>query len=754
MSSLAPGEFESTAPKLRDHDTVSTVRYFDQLHKTALTELELKNVNGTLPPKVPVALSSNHNPWWFQHPCPRLLAVFFSRYRNESDIKQGAVDSRMVVDLAFATYHATRWKLKVANLIRDGLEAISSFESIFDLPTSILIEWIMREQRHITLFDGDMKRHEARNDGDRPPRVSRNLLRKHCIHCAGHDTEPSPHARAWDPRLDASFKFKTVRDPGGKELTLALPFSEQDNWSFHIPEPGSKGDNDCEHTSLTNCLDKYVNNWVDDYRPDEEGDQSEQPDPKPDTVAEDTDAIVLDGRPAAYYSPAAFAKEGEDGVATPGYLKAGPGFARNFPRALAGFASRYATPGSQFLRSEKADLPPPDPCLLMFPPSNLPIANVVKAEAEDLEALKLGCSQGCGAPGIIRFRASNDPVAYSCPFPGCAFSNGQMTTVHRHMDDDCNKKPAFWRRPREAKVHHLPPLPSKGCGHTLCTFCLSVSIFLAPPMAICPVCYTVAGTIRMKHPGIVRPTPDVPELWRSRSFHDHLEDRLRFVRRMEPSTIWSWSDDVYTVDEVDRPPLQSSSRQRDAKATANASMRDDADENAQTIRDLRAQLTATTAQLSKATDDLIAAKAEATVHERQSERFRAEVTQLQCQLHVSQAQTPQQQAPPNTLQGPSLLSLLSASFPTLPALTAQVTPRPNTPNTQFNAAALRYPSTPPGETCPTPSPTGGSSTNSHGTQREGTPANNTAPTGDKEEAHVNKEEEARANDEEEPLTKD
>ena len=724
----------STAPKLEDANTANTVRYFDQLHRTAIMELELRNVKGTLPPKAPVALSSKYRPWWWQSPCQKLISVFLSRYSNESDVVQGSVDDRMVVDLAFATYYATRWKLTVATLIHDGLESISTFQNIFNMPTGILIEWVMREQRHITLYDGEVKRHEALNDGERPPRVSADLLRWRCPHCDKEEPEPKLYARDWDPELDALFKFKTVRR-GGMNKTTALPFAEQENWTFHIPEPGSKGHTSCPHTDLTPCLDGHLNKWVDNFRLDEERDLLGQPSSRPDTVAENIDALVLDGLPAIYYSPALYPKDGVDGVATPGYLKAGPGFSRPFPGALTRFADRNAPPGTKFTRIQAADPTSPDPCLLMFAPHNLPIANIVKAEPADREAMADGCSQGCAGVAIIRYRSSDDPVIYLCPFTFCTYNSTDLGAVHHHMDNGCSRKPEYWRRPQSAKEQNLPPLSSKGCGHTLCTMCLAVSILIAPPLAICPVCYTVAKTIRMAKPGIIHPVPDVPELWRSTSFHDHLEDRFRQVRHAKLITVGSWMDKMYLVDEVDRPPLENATRQRNAKSAADASIRDDADESKARIKSLEEQLAASDALLRKTDHDLHVAKVEASVHERNCEKLREDILQLRYQA------APQLALPNPSLQ--AVASLLDALRTGVQPAGVQplATPLLTTPaissSTPQSTATLPnfFPVTPKGPTCPTPGRTETSPT-------EGAPSTDSGkkdPTTGKEGDSNNKE---------------
>ena len=149
---------ETTAPKLND-DIIVAARYCTDMLEAIVLDLELKNAAGTLPPKVTVPLTSIPSTWWRSPPTPRVLTVFLSRYTDCRGFAQAKTDDRMALDYAFAPYFAAQWRAKVANDIYNGAQTAAAYDKVFDLPVSALVEWILREQRHLALYDAEVKKH-------------------------------------------------------------------------------------------------------------------------------------------------------------------------------------------------------------------------------------------------------------------------------------------------------------------------------------------------------------------------------------------------------------------------------------------------------------------------------------------------------------------------------------------------------------------------------------------------------------------
>ena len=156
ISVLQPDE--TTAPKLND-DIIVAARYCTDMMEAIVLDLELKNAAGTLPPKVTVPLTSIPSSWWRSPPTPRVVTVFLSRYTDCRGFAQAKTDDRMALDYAFAPFYAAQWRVKVANDIYNGAQTAAAYEKVFNLPFSALVEWILREQRHLALYDAEVRKH-------------------------------------------------------------------------------------------------------------------------------------------------------------------------------------------------------------------------------------------------------------------------------------------------------------------------------------------------------------------------------------------------------------------------------------------------------------------------------------------------------------------------------------------------------------------------------------------------------------------
>ena len=133
-------------------------------------------------------------------------------------------------------------------------------------------------------------------------------------------------------------------------------------------------------------------------------------------------------------------------------------------------------------------------CVVTSRPPGIPQANMISADEADHDAMKKGCSQGCGRPGTVRYMTGPVAPVYSCFF--CTFTSPSSDETYDHLDGCTTAIHQHWYRSEFQKVRRLPPLKSNACGHVFCTRCINVSILTRPPTAICPACGRLAATIK------------------------------------------------------------------------------------------------------------------------------------------------------------------------------------------------------------------------------------------------------------------
>ena len=496
-------------------------------------------------------LTVHQGAWWDTGATADMLAIAALRYNTPPNIAGGGpANETMTFDPFFAPMWAINWRLSVISRLKNAAPVDGLEMEKLNMPLGAFVAWIALEMRHNLQLAAEAERMHAYNKGKgtEPLLVSTNLINIQ-KYAEDNNQDPDEVRRrgrlTWNPERDAMFRMERYDN-------YCVTLTRQPWWCEYAAKPGGAGKGPPPNMEalkpFLNALpqvERGFDNW------DEQWYLTQANHGPPDSTQDEHQAMVTSTIPHVLYSTQACLEEWDNPTSTIRKIRAaGAGTGLKLPPSLAeDFES--LTPKERANQTAKGNPgKPSETALLITRPQSIPTAELTESTQEDLEAMQLGCVQGCGNKAHFRFRSdvTKEPE-HKCPF--CQ-KTGARLEIHEHLEE-CKEMPEGWARTEKQRRHYLPLTEADECGHSFCSGCVNLSLLSAPPAAICMACGEKAKEIRTsKDAAIGKLTmASYPEIYQSTDPVAHYTQRFFQFKGYSPNAVsaGNWTE-TYVMPEV------------------------------------------------------------------------------------------------------------------------------------------------------------------------------------------------------------
>ena len=418
--------------------------------------------------------------------------------------------AKVLLDPLFAPWFAVNWRLGTFQRARaSGEKPDDETCRKLQLPLEALTTWIIKEQWHNGILMADVYRASACNGP-----VSQALTQ----HPEILHRKPSFYRskerelEQYIPSAHAMFRGQMVN---GRFCHLAV--EQQPLWVQYQPLPGKLGIGPPPAQGHLTGIERIPGHMpaLDSFKPGGVSIAKDFPPPCgapcPPSPEEDLEAMSKLALPAALYDPCPDINPSNSSSREQVVHSCGPGRATQWPPVLA--STKFeAGPAGQIIFDVN------DPAKLLAEgkvadyrvvdslPPGAPRADMVAANFADIEAMAVGCDQGCKNHADLRYLTvdSNQTPRFQV---FCCPNSYHLTAdaARLHMDRCQTALDAGWVRNGYEVAHHLPPVRSTLCGHVLCRTCATVSVLTSPPFGACLICGLKVSTIKYTQDFLVKP---------------------------------------------------------------------------------------------------------------------------------------------------------------------------------------------------------------------------------------------------------
>ena len=416
--------------------------YLWHWHSTCLKYIEAEiwdriTSNTAVDPVTFVDLAFVQDTWWASDPSDGVRMLIHCRYKTAYHPKDldPFVRAKFSLDPLFAGWFAVNWRYGTLRRLKRGLPLSDiEFEKL-SVPLDALVLWITFEMVHNNLLMADV----ARATLGAGMLVSTNVV-------LPEENLPNlgSYLSVFNPEQHAMFAGRMV----GNKWTH-FPVEQQRLWVVYRPQPGLQGGAQVGYgRGYRTAVELHSPRWTPELNHWNIHQFVESPPPAnlltPSCSDHDLFSLKVYAQPTVLYEPSP--AHNLANINAPCVAVTKPGFgdsAKGWPASLSDprllevpiGTKAYDVDDSKIVLSLGPEGELADGWIFVaHRPPGLPMVDMLLANLQDEAAFEMGCSQGCGNEGHIRYLTEDDEhnPLYSCFF--CNVAPMAEAEMHLHLD--------------------------------------------------------------------------------------------------------------------------------------------------------------------------------------------------------------------------------------------------------------------------------------------------------------------------------